>query len=81
MGLEDIRHRFDYHPPSSVGVAQNHQVARESVLRAAAWVEVHLVDGREKSTCLTKLEEALFWANASIARNQTEFQHELYENH
>lgn len=27
-------------------------------------------DSREKSLAMTKLEEVMFWANASIARNQ-----------
>ena len=27
-------------------------------------------EGRERSLAITKLEEAVFWANASIARNE-----------
>jgi len=43
------------------------------VLRAAAKSLAELMDdecpeSREKSLAFTKLEEAIFWANASIAR-------------
>lgn len=38
------------------------EVARELVVRVP--------DGREKSLMLTKLEEAMFWANAGIARHR-----------
>jgi hypothetical protein len=61
---------FGYHPPSSPEIIRKHEDVRE-VLRAVA---DHLVDltvpGREQSLMLTALEEAMFWANGSIARNQ-----------
>lgn len=36
----------------------------------AVWLLGICPDSRELSTALTKLEEAVFWANAAIARNE-----------
>lgn len=65
----DIDRRFTYHAP----VAE--QVERYAVLRglgkdvARAVVQLTPVS-REQSIAITKLEEAIFWANAAIARNE-----------
>ncbi|MEW1959796.1 hypothetical protein [Kineococcus sp. NPDC059986] len=68
MSPLDIDHRFDYHKPDPVRVVQHSQV--RSVLWAAARdLNENLPEGREKSTAITKLEEAMFWANAAIARS------------
>lgn len=68
----DVVNRFDYHPPSTDDVKGNHEAVR-AVLRQAA---NHLISvtpaGREQSLAITKIEEAMFWANAAIARNQPE---------
>jgi hypothetical protein len=40
------------------------------MLYAAQFVDRICPDGREKSTAITKLEEAMFWANAAIARQE-----------
>ena len=63
----DIHHRFTYHAP------KDDQPERYTYLRHVA--ETLAVDilrncppSRERSLALTKLEEAIFWANASIAR-------------
>lgn len=66
----DLQHRFEYHPPHDDATKRLHETARAVALRAAEQFEVLLPKGREKSLVFTKIEEALFWANAAIARHQ-----------
>jgi len=70
MAAEDLDHRFDHHAPTSDEIAQGHDFLRKECRVLAHSIDRILVDGREKSLALTKLEETMFWANASIARNQ-----------
>lgn len=65
---EEISKRFDHHAPSETKILK-HQVARTATKRTAQDFYDWLPEGREKALALTKLEEALFWANAAIARN------------
>lgn len=65
---EDIDHRFNHHAPSLEKV-DRHDRARAEVRLVAHAFQESLPEGREKSLALTKLEEAMFWANAAIARN------------
>lgn len=65
-----IAHRFTHHPPKDAATAGKHAVVRETIGDAATVLADRLPEGREKSLALTKLEEAMFWANAAIARNQ-----------
>lgn len=65
----DLQHRFGYHPPSSPVVVKAHEDARDELRVAAEFVVESLPPCRERATALTKLEEAMFWANAAIARN------------
>ena len=56
--------RFQTHPPVNNTVVRAHiRYAAKTVLRVVP-------PGREQSLAITKLEEAMFWANAGIARNQ-----------
>ena len=64
----DIRHRFDFHPATTPEKKGEHGSARNAVKSAALAVDRLLPNGREKQLALTKLEEAMFWANAGIAR-------------
>lgn len=70
MDILALRDRFEYHPPSSPAVGEDHAHVRERLLDAAVTLNNLLPEGREKSLAITKLEEAMFWANAAIARSQ-----------
>jgi len=63
--------RFEHHPPKGDATIDKHQAAR---VAADAFFnvinEVASTSSREKSVAITKVEEALFWLNADIARNQ-----------
>lgn len=64
-----IERSFTYHPPT------HDQASRYTQLRAAAKQLAELIDencpdSREKSSALTKLQESIMWANASIACNE-----------
>lgn len=69
MDSTDLIKRFTYHPP------KNDQAIRYEGIRTAAKGFALLIDdccpdSREKSVAITKLEEVVMWANASIARNE-----------
>lgn len=63
--------RVKHHPPKDDSVIARHQAAREAAddfLRAVE--QLRWSPSREASLAATKAEEALFWLNAEIARNQ-----------
>lgn len=70
MTVEELNRRFDYHPPSKPEITAAHQVVRNTFKGCADGLDKILPDGREKSLVLTHIEEAMFWANAAIARAQ-----------
>ena len=65
----DFDRRFDHHPPPTPAVADKHAEARLALKVAAAKLHSLCPFGREFSIVLTKLEEAMMWANAGIARH------------
>lgn len=65
----DIEHNFAYHPPATPEIAELHGEVRRILMEAALDISEFLGDNRETSLFLTKMEEAMMWANASIARN------------
>lgn len=66
---EDINNRMAFHPADTDLKRQAHETARTlSIAHARAMMDL-LPEGREKSLCATALQEALMWANASIAIN------------
>jgi hypothetical protein len=66
---QDIKNRFNHHPPKDQATIQAHEDVREELRVTALLLDELLPDSREKSIAITKLEEALMWANAAIARN------------
>lgn len=65
----DLVSRFTYHPPKD-GQADKYHVIRENALEIAKGLVTACPPSRELSLALTKLEEAVFWANAAIARHE-----------
>lgn len=68
MELAELTNRFSYHAPHGAKIL-NHSKVRQDLLYVAQEFNSLLPEGREKSLAMTKLEEAMFWANASIARS------------
>lgn len=69
MDAADIERRFTYHPPKEAQAAR-YTLLRDIAKRMAYDINAQCPESREKSLALTKLEEAVFWANAAIARNE-----------
>jgi hypothetical protein len=66
---DDLAHRFQFHPADSNNKKEAHERVRSVLLEAAdTIVELTGAASREQSTAVTKLEEAMMWANAAIAR-------------
>ena len=69
MTRNELEIRFTYHAP------HGDQPSKYTRIRNRAYDFAELIDelcpdSREKSTAMTKLEEAVMWANASIARRE-----------
>ena len=67
MDAQDLGNRFNYHPPSP-DRALIHDAIRGELQEVAQTILDSLPAGREQSLAVTKLEEAMFWANAALAR-------------
>ncbi|WP_020142279.1 hypothetical protein [Terracoccus sp. 273MFTsu3.1] len=65
----DLQNRFDFHPATDEEKRNAHTSVRVAAYELAQFVNVKVPDGREKATAITKIEEAMFWANAALARS------------
>lgn len=65
----DIANRFQYHPPKE-GQPEKYSVIRSGFATIAFYLLDTCPQSRELSLALTNLEQAQFWANAAIARNE-----------
>lgn len=69
LSENQLTHRFQFHPADDQNTREQHETVRQACLIAAAKiVEVTGDESREQSIAVTKLEEAMFWANAALAR-------------
>lgn len=64
----DIKNRFTFHAATPEQAAIYEEI-RGRALAYALWLDETLPESREKSLALTYLDQAVFNANASIARN------------
>ena len=60
---------FRYHPPVGDQL-ERYPIIRSSARQLAEIVAKYTPESREQSLAITKIEEAVFWANAAIARNE-----------
>lgn len=65
----EIQKRFTYHAPKP-GQQDRYETIREIARGFAGFIGENCPDSRERAVALTKLEECVMWANASIARNE-----------
>ena len=67
--VSEIESRFTYHAPKA-GQPERYTKIREMAKELAYVIFESCPDSREKSSALTKLDEVVMHANASIARNE-----------
>jgi len=65
---QDLENRFTYHPATDMQGAKYDRIRNEALVMAQR-LETLCPDSRELALAITKLEEAVFWANAAIARH------------
>jgi hypothetical protein len=74
MPTLDIENVFQYHAPH--GDQQERYVAlREKAKELASLIQATTPESREQSVALTNLQQAVMWANAAIAINETAAAH------
>ncbi len=66
LNLDNI---YKYHTPKE-GQPARYEAIRNKAKELAELIEAECPASREQSVAFTKLEEAVMWANAAIARNE-----------
>ena len=69
MRDSELTKRFTYHAPKG-DQQQRYVELRNKGKELAELIAKHSSPSREQSLAITKLEEAIMWANAGIARNE-----------
>lgn len=64
-----IENNFTYHPPKE-GQPERYEKIRAKAKELAELLASECPESRELSVAMTNLEQSVFWANASIARNE-----------
>lgn len=68
IDIDDLENRIKYHKPNDEAITYI-SAMRSYALTWAKAVRLMVPEGREQALALTKIEEALMWANAGIARD------------
>lgn len=68
MNSDELQDRFLYHPPDAAK-RDRHESCRRSFIALAHDLNDWVPEGQEKALAITNLEQAMFWANAAIARS------------
>jgi hypothetical protein len=73
--------RFDFFPARTKEDREHHGKVREVCKEAADQILSLTPQGREQALAITKLEEAMFWANAAVARDSGRPAEDLFANY
>lgn len=69
MDFCELADRFTYHKPNEVQTQKYESIRGRGYNLANAIVEL-CPEGNDRDTALRKVQEAVMWANASIARHK-----------
>lgn len=69
--MQDLDTRFAYRPPRTDEISRFESIRSSGKALASLIVEL-TPSSREQSLALTKIEEAVMWANAAITRHPEE---------
>ena len=69
MEIKELETRFTYHAPKG-NQPTKYVSIRTLGINMAIGINEFCPDCRELSLAITKIEEAVFWANAAIARRE-----------
>lgn len=74
--ITEINNRFRHYAPRTNRTVSMHTNVRSILLATAGRVASLIPDNapRERALFLTKIEEAMFWANAGVARGRAELE-------
>lgn len=72
MNSQDIEHWFAFHAATAQEKRDEHTSVRQQCRQLADSLNEALPEGREKLIVIMKLEEVMFWANAAIAREDSD---------
>lgn len=67
--MKDFQNIYTYHEPKDTQ-PKRYEAIRKKARELATLIELSCPESRERSLAHTRLEEAVMWANASIARNE-----------
>lgn len=73
---EELCHRATYHPPRTDETVRAHEQVRENITDLTVEWNQLLPEGREKSMALSFLDQAMWAANAAIARGSKSYAQE-----
>ena len=69
MDPKVVKNNFTYHKPTEKTIPK-YETIREEGKTFSEKINDMCPESREKSIALRKIEEAVMWANASVARNE-----------
>jgi len=69
VNISELENRFSHHPPRGDQLAR-YAAIRSACLQLAITISAHCPPSRERNQAIDAIEDAMFGANASIARHE-----------